>query len=317
MHQHPSYRLEPKPGDHPMKAKMNNWTKRLPCRFLEWTGWYNCSISQRLIGHYRLYQNFKTGLANWTRDMSGVQAYIFQYRGIHGFKHFISRTVGLIYSIATWSDYSLQIEVAGINRQLVNESSLILMQFLTTAETDFPAAMDQAMKQINDPSFLSMSGNSAGAIFPAMLVQFNQENNTYTTNNQYNSLHSEVNIQPVIREGAKGKEKGVFSKKQMLIFFDLIAEAGKLEKIDFSKPNRFDAIADLLHAMTGKGKESFIQELNDCRNRGLYEFNTPGELNQLVIILTNLADIFRAAGFRSVAKLADDKIKELESKKKD
>ncbi len=41
------------------KDKLNSLTGHLDCRFLEWTGWYNQDILQRLLGHYRLYQVLK------------------------------------------------------------------------------------------------------------------------------------------------------------------------------------------------------------------------------------------------------------------
>lgn len=45
--------------DYTWKDKLNSITSPLGCRFLEWTGWYNQDIAQRLLGHYRLYQLFK------------------------------------------------------------------------------------------------------------------------------------------------------------------------------------------------------------------------------------------------------------------
>jgi hypothetical protein len=122
---------------------------------------------------------------------------------------------------------------------------------------------------------------------------------------------------PILREGPHGKEKGVFSKKQLLIFFDLLSGTNAIERIDFHKRNKFPDIAALFHAITGKPATSFIEKLDDHRRKGLYQFHTPGERNQLIVTLTNLANTFRAAGFRSIAKLADRKIKELESAKND
>lgn len=308
---------QPTQGDHPMKIRLNSWTRLYPCRFLEWTGWYSVSVSQRLIGHYRLFQHYKVYNAKWpNRDYSATAAYILQYKATQGFKYFVCRIISFCCTILSKKQYYLGVEVAGINRRLIDESPAILQEFLVNADTDFNGAMTRALQQINDPSFLNHTVTPAGPVFPSMMVQFNQENNNYTTNNhQYN--YSKVNIQPVIKEGAKGKEKGVFSKKQILIMFDLLAESARMEKIDFSKPNKFDGLADLFHALTGKTKESFIELLNNYKTRSLYEFNTPGELNQLLIILNNLADTFRKAGFRSVSKLADRKILELESMRKD
>lgn len=42
------------------KDKLNGTTSNINCRFLEWTGWYNQDLLQRLLGHYRLYQVFKS-----------------------------------------------------------------------------------------------------------------------------------------------------------------------------------------------------------------------------------------------------------------
>jgi len=49
----------------------------------------------------------------------------------------------------------------------------------------------------------------------------------------------------------------------------------------------------------------------------MYEFHTPGELNQLINTIINLAEFLRKAGFRSLAKEADKKLLELEKHKKD
>ena len=40
------------------KDKLNSLTGTA-CHFLEWSGWYNQDIYQRLLGHYRLYEAFK------------------------------------------------------------------------------------------------------------------------------------------------------------------------------------------------------------------------------------------------------------------
>lgn len=123
----------------------------------------------------------------------------------------------------------------------------------------------------------------------------------------------EVHVPPAAaKEGAQGKEKGVFSKKQILMLFDLLAEDGWLERIDYSKPNRFGDIADLMHALTGKGKASFVEELKNYKTKGLYETHTGEEFKQVIRTLTNLGETFRAAGFREVAKLVDKKMRELE-----
>lgn len=60
-----------------------------------------------------------------------------------------------------------------------------------------------------------------------------------------------------------------------------------------------------------------MQELNDYKHKGLYEFRTEGERRQLIVTLTNMAESFRKAGFRSIATLADKKIRELEQHRRD
>ena len=104
----------------------------------------------------------------------------------------------------------------------------------------------------------------------------------------------------------------MFSKKQLLILFDLLAENKMIDQIDYGKHNKFDAVASMFQAVSAKSKESFVEQLKDVHNKGLYSFNNIGELNQLIVTITNLSDIFRKAGFRSIANIADKKIRELE-----
>ena len=68
----------------------------------------------------------------------------------------------------------------------------------------------------------------------------------------------------------------------------------------------------MLQAVSGKSKDSIMEQLKDTRNNSLYSFQNQGELNQLIITLTNLAETFRKAGFRTVATVADRKLRELE-----
>ena len=55
-----------------------------------------------------------------------------------------------------------------------------------------------------------------------------------------------------------------------------------------------------------------MEQLKDVSHKGLYSFKAIGELNQLIITITNLADNLRRAGFRSIAISADKKLRELE-----
>jgi FtsZ-interacting cell division protein YlmF len=155
--------------------------------------------------------------------------------------------------------------------------------------------------------------------------QFNQHNefnqlNVQNINNDISfestTNNTEYHHHNTTKNGAQGKEAGVFSKLQLLILFDLLYEAADIEKIDLAKPNKFDDVASLFHALTGKTKESWLQELKDHQKSGLYAFHTEGEKSQLIGTLVNLGETFRKAGFRSIAKLADRKIKELERTKK-
>jgi hypothetical protein len=223
----------------------------------------------------------------------------------------------ILCSICSPKSLTLIAAIASVNRQLVNESSDILQEFLTMAETDLVAAVIRAKARIEAPSFIIIRAGSPPPPSPT-LVQINHENNYEITNFQYNTnFHSEINFQPVLMEGPKGKPMGVFSKRQDLILLDLLSESVRLERIDLSRPNKFDAIADFLHALTGKSKASFIEELHTYKNKSLYEFHTPGERRQLIGMLRNLAELLRKAGFRSVASAADRKIRQLESTLKD
>jgi hypothetical protein len=286
-----------------MKDRLNGWTSLRRCRLLEWTGWYNYDIAQRLLGHYRLFHHFKADYFKTSHQLPAAMAYILDYRSRHGIKYLLARIVAFLVSLLDRIPYPV-VEIAAVNRQLVNESTSILYDFLIDADRDFTAAFLQAMDQIKSPTFLSITAPHPQG--PPVAFQYN-DNRTST---MYNS---QVHIQPTIREGATGKTKGVFSKRQLLMLFDLLAkQTTPLEKIDFSKPNRFDAIAGLLHAISGKSKASISEELKDYQKKGLYDGEPGGQRNQIIAELTNLADIFRAAGFRSIAREADRKIIELQ-----
>ena len=286
-----------------MKDRLNGWTSPRRCRFLEWSGWYSYDIAQRLLGHYRLFQHFKTDYVKNSHHLPAAKAYILDYRTGHGFKYFVAQVVSLLASIIEKHHYTTS-ETVAINRQLVNDSSSILYDFLIDADHDFTAAFLQAMDRIKSPTFLSPSAPQNQS--SPFAIQYNDNR----TNTVYNSR---VNIQPTIREGATGKTKGVFSKRQLLMLFDLLSkQTTPLEKIDFSRRNRFDTIAGLLHAISGKSKASIIEELKDYQTKGLYHGEPGGQRNQIFAELTNLAETFRAAGFRSIANEADRKIIELQ-----
>ena len=186
---------------------------------------------------------------------------------------------------------------------LVNDKSIILHQFLKEAEEDFSSALRKAYKKITSTDFLNKGGSPGSTLF----IQNKNEYNQYQTISHYFNEYNQG-----VSSGVKGKEKGVFSKKQLLILFDLLAENKIIDRIDYSRPNKFEPIADMLQAVSAKSKDSFVEQLKDVRINGLYSFKNIGELNQLIITITNLTDTFRKAGFFSVAKIADKKLRELE-----
>jgi hypothetical protein len=303
----------PANADFTWKDRFNGWTSHGRCRFLEWTGWYNFGVAQRLLGHYRLFQLYKAAFSKAAHDLPVFQSYIFQYRANHAVKYFLSRATSYMWSITTRNEYYIGVEIAAVNRQLVNESAGILYDFLIEAETDFAAALRKAVHRISQPDFFNKT-----PIPSTVNVQVNKKEENHHTHlsNTYNQVNSQVNIQPTIREGAQGKESGVFSKKQTLILFDLLTKAGNFDPIDLENPNKFDAYTDLLHALTGKSRQSFKEELNDYRTRGLYEWHTPGEFTQLINTLTQLLTYFEKAGFEAFAKVIDKKIRALREKKR-
>ena len=267
----------PEGTDFRHKDRLNGWTGHLSCLYLEWTGWYTFNVATRLLGHYRLFQNFRVAFSKIPHDMPVVQAYIFKYRSRHGGTSFYIRMMALLDGIVTPGVYFGIREITALNRQLVSEPSGILYDFLTEADTDFTAALQRAVRRINQPDKSPM---------------------------------------PTIREGAQGKESGVFSKKQILILFDLLTKGGNFDPIQYEKPNKFDAYADLLHALTGKSRQSFKEELHDYRTKKLYEWHTEGEFTQLINTLTQLLTYFEKAGFDSFAKVIDKKIRELREEKR-
>jgi len=292
--------------------KFNASTKSWSCRLLEWSGWYNGSIALRLLGHYRLFQVFKKKTRKMQRLIPLTQAYILQYHSGHGIKYFISRVVSLIYSTFTFGEPYPFVEIETFNNILINEHFSVLEEFLINAETDFTAAFHHAMLQINQKGFMDRSQTKGPTYSPTLVVQVQQEIKN-TQNNAY--THNEIHLQTAITAGPKGKESGVLSKWQILVFFDLLNQSAGLEKIDLSKPNKFDGYAAFLHALTGKSQQSWINELKDCQGKDLYQYHSPGQLDEIINSLTNVATFLRAAGFRSLVSLADKKIIELNQKK--
>ncbi len=305
-------------GDYTFHDRLYRCTGRFACYFLEWTGWYNNRIATRLLGHYRLYQLYKRDPDRVFRSMPLPQAYILHYRSSHIVKYFISRVMSFFYCICTFGRHYLMVEIETFNHTLINDHALILQTFLEQADHDFTSAFRTAMTQLNDRIFAVPEIPSIPPPTP-MLIQFHKEDHHYhqTFHSHYSYNHTEINFQPAIQAAHKGKEKDILSKKQTLILFDLLSQTAKLEPIDLGKPARSEAIAIFLHALTGRSKASWTEELHDYKTKNLYAFHTPGELQQLINTISNLAEFLRKAGFRSVATLADKKIRELERHKKD
>ena len=111
----------------------------------------------------------------------------------------------------------------------------------------------------------------------------------------------------------KGKQKGVLTKRQILILFDLLADKGNIERVDYAKQNKFESVAELFHAINGKSKSTWEEELHNYKDKGPYYYRDEGELKQLISTVTNLSEKLRKSGFRVLAKEADKKIRELEN----
>jgi len=288
---------------------------------LEWTGWYNQSVPQRLIGHYRLFQLFKKDKYLKYRSNSPYQSYILHYRGTQGVKYAVSKATALLFTFVARGPYAA-IEIESLNSILVNEGAMVLHQFLIDAEGDLEQALVKATREIESPEFMCRTGKGFSPAYHSHVqINVNQPiNNTLTEYHTHEEFHEHTEVNNIYQSaarGAQGKEKGVFSKKQILILFDLLAEAGKLEKIDYRKPVKFDKVALVLQALTGKGAASFKEELMNYKTKGLYDASTLGELNQVISVLINLAELCRNAGFASIAEQATKKIRELERKKSD
>jgi hypothetical protein len=268
--------------------KLNSATGLVACDILDRQGWYNLSVSSRLLGHYRLFQCYKNSSHSQNLRLPPAHSYIIDRRKIADTRKLRQYTLLNILSAICFFPTASD-NVYYIDKQLVTTHTDILYEFLTQADDDFEAALANAIAAIHKPDILS--GNP-------------------TTNTQL------VIQTPPVQENLRGKQKNIFSKKQVLILFDLLSQSEKkLERIDLQKPNKYPDFATFLQALTGKSQETWIEELKNYHNNDLYGYSTTGELNQLISTLTNLSDILRKAGFRSISNQADKKIRELESKK--
>jgi len=282
------------------------------CYYLEWVGWYDSNLALRFLGHYRLYQLYKARYPdNNCAHPSPGHSYIVRYRENRILENTWIQIISFLTPFVQNKDQDHNADVRSINQILLHKHPETLLNFLSEAETDLEKALNTAMTRIGDPEFLSTSTPTR------ITMQFNQENihNTYNSKNEFH-------IHPVIKDQqqpqtVKGKEEDVFSKKQVLMFFALLAEARIIEPIDWKKPNRFDPIAELMHALTGKPVSSWLEELKNYRTKDLFTTRAKGQLQELKNTLTNLAEKFRAAGFRKFADLADKKIHDLDNHSRD
>jgi hypothetical protein len=308
--------------------RFNSWTRLQPCRLLEWTGWYDGSVPFRLLGHYRLFHLYKKSYHKRSVDIPTVQGYILQRRITYGLKYRFNNFLAFVPKIWGYPDRTMEIHI--INRMLLNERASILQEFLSNAEIDFEAALLRAIEQIHAPSFLSTPGisniNTSNTLSQNILVQVKQD---YNTNNYHASWsHNELNIHPVIKEelpakepsapsgtSIHGKQKDVFSKKQVLILLDLLSQSTKIESFNLQNPNKHEPLALFLHALTGKGIETWLEELKNFRNKGLYDFRDASELEYIVKTMTNLSNTLRTAGLKTLAKQVNNKISELKVKR--
>jgi hypothetical protein len=287
--------------DYTWKDKLNSITSPLGCQFLEWSGWYNQDVSQRLLGHYRLYQLFKAE-NKFNSQLSLPLAYITHYRTMHFIKYALSCITAVLYYIFTVGDRYYPLPIQELNKQLIHHRQAILQEFLSSAEIDFEKALNHAIEQINEPEKKE---------YPKMTFVSNRlEHKVYN-----NTCHYFTEYNGTILSSAneiKGKQSGTLTKKQILIFFDLLAEKESIERIDYSNPKKFESVVELLHALNGKSKSTWEEELKNHKNKGLYYYTNEGELNQLIKDLTSLSNITRKSGFRTLAKAVDKKIIELE-----
>jgi hypothetical protein len=288
--------------DYTMKDKLNGITSPRGCRFLEWSGWYNQDVSQRLLGHYKLFQLFKAKNKADTQLSLSLE-YITHYRTLHVIKYALSCITAVLYCIFTLGDRYHPLFIEEFNKQLINNRQSILQEFLTSAEVDFEKALLDAIEQING----APKEECPQTVVVQKRLDYKVYNNTFHYLTEYNTnLHTNTTI------GITGKEKDVFSKRQILIWLDLQSDLGKMDRIDYSKQNKFEEVAIMLQAINGKTKQSWKEELDKYKDKGPYYYKGEEELKSLINTITNISQIARKAGQRELAKAADRKIRELE-----
>jgi hypothetical protein len=189
--------------DYSWKDKLNNITGPFGCRFLEWSGWYNQDISQRLLGHYRLYQLFKA--PNRVNSQLALPlAYITQYRTLHAIKHTFSCITAVLYYIFTLGDRYYPLLVEQLNKQLIIRHYTILQDFLIDAEIDFGESLHNAIDQIN---------GSGKLVAPEIsIVQNRLEHKVYNNTYHYLTEYNGINLSS--SNELKGKQAGILSKNR-------------------------------------------------------------------------------------------------------
>jgi hypothetical protein len=290
-------------ADYAIMDRRNNQTGSI-CYFYEFISWYDTNIKMRLLGHYRLFQLCKNSHTIKNTGLPAEHSYIQCYRENRILKN---SWIQLI-PFRTWfANENDNLEIKSTNHTLLFKRPEILQNFLVASHTDFDKALFDAAQQISQPSFLSDSPLTN----IHLEIQQNHQHNTTIAKNEFH-VHPVIKEQAPPAATAKGKEKDVFSKRQILILFDLLAKTGTIDSINLNKPNKFPAVAHLLRAITGKGEDSWLAELNDHRNKDLYAWHTDGERRELIRMLINLTEKFDEAGFKTIVKAANQKILELE-----
>jgi hypothetical protein len=306
---------------------LNSRTGLIACRLLEWIGWYTSDVKHRLLGHYRLFQLYKKHRFKTPASLSPVMGYILQYRASHWIKYYWYILISRLPSM--WKHPDEGVEMYSLNKLLLYERVDVLVEFLENADADFEQAFKKALRQIHDPEFIN-TASIARSQHANLFVNLEQ----HTVNNH---SHNELNIHPIvekeketvvekettikeiiIKEPAKdltGKEKGVFSKKQVLILFDLLVDSPPLERLPVGSPTKHQALAEFLQAVTGKGTDTWLEMLKDYQAGNLYTCHTPGERTNLIASLGSIAKAAHAAGLRSVASEAEKRIRHLRQQK--
>lgn len=288
--------------------RLNSRTHPLACRWLDLIGWYNTSVRQCLLGHHRFYNNYKRHCLDRPGNLPSTSGYVLQRRMTFDVKYRFMRFFVLIYKMWGYPEWDMEIYM--ISRHLLYEKPYILQQFLEDAEADFDAALLHTDKLIRKKEFLNTAGNTPNFnnAFNIQLKNYTLQPIAFTQLQNQNTPAQQTET----KDALPGKEKGILSKKQVLIYHDLLSQSSKQDRLDIGNPNKHEKIAGLLHALTGKTQTTWLKELDRYRNKGLYDCDSDNELKNLINTITNLDDILFNAGQVHLHKLAQKKIRELE-----